>query len=215
MKAFAKRSVSFLLTVAMLAGLLPYALGAPSRETPEPLAGQGIALPEDAEGTFLAFAANAKADGTPAASWELEERGRYALTICRAGDLSGETTVELRTIDLSASYGEDYRLDDPRYDTEVYATGGTLMEQYSGSEEAKADADAAIEEMARQRDAARDAEQADGSVPQGTAHPAAARASRPGGRRPGPDCPAVRPATRSCFPWMRAWSPASFRIWAL
>ena len=42
-----------------------------------------------------------------------------------------ETTVELRTIDVSALYGEDYEISDPRYKTEVFAIDGTLMEQYA------------------------------------------------------------------------------------
>ena len=159
MKHIAQKTISLLLTVAMLIGLLPYALAAPSQEEPTPLTGDGITLPEDAEGTFLAFAANGSEEDTPLSNWILEEQGRYSFTIVRAGDLSAETTVELRTIDVSATYGEDYRIDDPSYETDAFKTDGTLMEQYSGSEEAKAEAEAVIEELTREAEAAQPEDQ--------------------------------------------------------
>ena len=138
MRTFIKRGVSLLLSVTLLASQLPLALAAEEETEPTPLAGSGITLPEDAEGTFLAFAANGAEGDTPLAGWTLEEHGRYALTVYRAGDLSGETSVDLRTIDVSATYGRDYRVSDARYETEIFATGGTLMEQYSGDEHARA-----------------------------------------------------------------------------
>ncbi len=84
MKKTSRRLISLLLTICMLVGQVPQALAAPGQGT-IPLAGMGINLPEDAEGTFLAFAANSAIGGNPNAQWDLEERGRYSITIYLAG----------------------------------------------------------------------------------------------------------------------------------
>ena len=101
-----------------------------------------------AEGTLLSFAANQEQEGTPLSNYVVDEQGRYSITIYRTGDLSGETTVDLRTIDTVATYGEDYCIDDPRYRTEVLETGGTLTEQYA-NEEGRAEAEAILNEEAQ------------------------------------------------------------------
>ena len=132
----------------MLIGLLPCALASPAAEQvkqadsggaavqvapgltePTPLTGTGIPVTEDAGGTFLAFAANTEIEDTPLSSWAMEERGSYALTVFRAGDLSGETTVQLCSVDVTARYGEDYVVDDRSYETLTAETQGTLIEQ--------------------------------------------------------------------------------------
>ena len=143
-----KRILCLILVASLLFGILPaQALATPVDQGPTPLTGDGINLPEGAEGTFLAFASSTASEGTPLASWTLEEQGRYALTVYRAGDLDGETTVELRTIDISAAYGRDYVVDDPRYETAASETEGTLMEQYSVSEAAQAEARQTLDEV--------------------------------------------------------------------
>ena len=137
MKTNAARVIAWLLTFTMVIGLTP--VWAVPAEEPMVMGGSGITLPADAEGTFLAFAANSVTDDTPSAMWEVNEAGLYALTVYRAGDLSGETTVDLRTIDASAAYGQDYRIDDSRYQTEVYTTEGTILQQYANDDQIPCD----------------------------------------------------------------------------
>ena len=193
-----KRSICILLSLSMMIGLLPsYAFAAPEEE-PTALGGEVFTAPEGTEGTFLAFAANGKEDDTPLSNWILEERGRYAITVFRAGDLSGETTVDLRTLDISAAYGEDYRIDDPRYETEVRDTNGTYVRQYGG-EEGKAEAEAILAELDEAAenagteggDALSDAAPADGQTAPADAQPDSAPAdgqsdSAPAGTGPAP-----------------------------
>nr|MCR4923372.1 hypothetical protein [Lachnospiraceae bacterium] len=60
---------------------------------------------------------------------QVEEKGKYAITIYRVGDLDIETDINLKTIDVSASYGKDYIISDDRYSTEVLEVEGTLLQQ--------------------------------------------------------------------------------------
>jgi len=138
LKRKAARVLALVLALTMVVGLTPVWAVPSAAQEPAVLGGSGITLPEDAEGTFLAFAANSVVDDTPSAMWTVGERGRYAVTIYRAGDLTGQTTVDLRTIDSSAVYGKDYVIDDSRYETEVKTTQGTLLQQYANDEEALA-----------------------------------------------------------------------------
>ena len=59
---------------------------------------------------------------------EVDERGRYIITVYRCGNTSIESTVDLKTADVSAKYGVDYIIDDDRYTTETSETGTTLLE---------------------------------------------------------------------------------------
>ncbi len=73
-------------------------------------------------------------EGTPyisitTASGSVEESGSYLLTIRRTGDISVGSTVELRTVDMSASYGLDYEIDDPVWETAVFPQAETLLQQ--------------------------------------------------------------------------------------
>ena len=63
----------------------------------------------------------------------VEESGSCLLTVRRAGDVSRASDVELLTVDVSASYGRDYRIDDPVWKTEVTPQSETLV-QKGGSE---------------------------------------------------------------------------------
>ena len=64
---------------------------------------------------------------------ELPESGLYTLTIQRTGDVSRISYAIVETVDVSAVYGVDYRIEDDRWDTEVRETSGTLLE-LSGDE---------------------------------------------------------------------------------
>ena len=153
----------------MVVGLTPVWAVPSAEQEPAVLGGSSITLPEDAKGTFLAFAANTVVDETPSAMWTLDETGRYAVTIYRAGDLSGETTVDLRTIDTSAVYGEDYRIDDPRYQTEVMTTEGTLLQQYANNEEAIAQGQETMNDLSAQVESLREDNADTGEDPSGEA----------------------------------------------
>ena len=68
--------------------------------------------------------------GIATAGGSVEEAGSYLLTVRRTGDVTLGSTVELRTVDISAGYGRDYEIDDPTWKTEVFPHTETLVKQY-------------------------------------------------------------------------------------
>ncbi|MBQ7726050.1 MAG: hypothetical protein IJT66_02785, partial [Clostridia bacterium] len=68
--------------------------------------------------------------GIASAEGSVKEAGSYLLTVRRTGDVSVGSTVELRTVDVSACYGRDYVIDDPVWQTEVLPQTETLVKQY-------------------------------------------------------------------------------------
>ena len=68
---------------------------------------------------------------------EVDERGRYIITAYRLGNTSIESSVELKTADVSAKYGVDYIIDDDRYTTEISETAATLLELSADDEKVK------------------------------------------------------------------------------
>lgn len=81
------------------------------------------------------------------ASANLEESDRYyAIPIYREGDLSSEVSVDVRSLDMTAVYGEDYAL----YMTgvEVTADGQTLLQSYmEGSQQEVLSSEATVPEV--------------------------------------------------------------------
>ena len=90
--------------------------------------------------------------GTAAATLS-EDDAVYSVPIYREGDLSGEASVEVRTVDLTALYGEDYEL--IADDAEVIGGDETILERYSRES-------AELEEAEAEQ-----AEETDGSEPAG------------------------------------------------
>ena len=128
-----KRVLSALLALSIAVGLAP-AAPAFAEEEPAliPAERAGIeGLPSD--GTYFT-AGNSEA--------KVDEHGRYILTIYRDGNVSGESSVQLKTVDVSARYGKDYIIDDSRYSTDVTETDGIIMENLSNDDYLKASAEA-------------------------------------------------------------------------
>lgn len=67
----------------------------------------------------------------------VEERGRYALTIYRDGNTELEASVELKSVDVSAKYGEDYIMSEKSTREEEELTDKTLLEMVADEENKK------------------------------------------------------------------------------
>ena len=52
----------------------------------------------------------------------MDEGGKYIITIVRSGAAEDTASVDLKTVDVSASYGKDYIISDGRYTTETTET---------------------------------------------------------------------------------------------
>lgn len=124
MKEKGKRLLSLALAIATLIGMLPVsALAA--------LQTEGQLLPVTELPKFDEYAPGYAYVGIATAQCQLEEQGAYLLTIRREGDTATEASVELRTLDVQARYGADYRVEDSRYHTEVSVPEQTVVEQIS------------------------------------------------------------------------------------
>ena len=67
----------------------------------------------------------------------VEERGRYALTIYRDGNTELEASVELKSVDVSAKYGEDYIMSEKSTREEEELTDKTLLKMVADEENKK------------------------------------------------------------------------------
>ena len=59
---------------------------------------------------------------------DVKESGKYAITIYRVGNTDKESSVSVKSVDYSASYGKDYVIADDRYVTKVVGMEKTLIE---------------------------------------------------------------------------------------
>ncbi|MBR0148366.1 MAG: hypothetical protein IJM23_04115 [Lachnospiraceae bacterium] len=65
---------------------------------------------------------------------DVEEKGIYAITVCRLGDTDSEGSVLVKSIDYSALYGKDYEIKDERFSTERLESEKTLLEKSAEKE---------------------------------------------------------------------------------
>lgn len=116
-----KRIVSMVLVVCMLATVCPvvFAQDTDSSESTvwETVRLSELSTEEMGEGVIYAGTKGGDAD----------ERGLYSFTIFRDGYCDEEATVELHSVDISASYGVDYQIIGE--DTVYKDLGGTVMER--------------------------------------------------------------------------------------
>ena len=135
MKNLFHRALSLLLSAVLLVGLISTPAMAAEEAPPAGsvlLEGVGITLREgvETEGmTFSAFAAvGVDANGMAASDYEVPERGCYGVTIYRTGDLSLSSELRVSALDISASYGTDYRLLDRGGEAVVTGVDETVIE---------------------------------------------------------------------------------------
>lgn len=132
-----RRVISAALAAAMLSGVIP---SAPVLAEDEPIilgTQRSEAADYDENYAYVMM-------GTVQS--EVDERGRYVLTLYREGNTDIEASVVLKTADVSAKYGVDYIIDDGSFQTQEEETDGTLMELSADDENAEA-GEAALEEM--------------------------------------------------------------------
>ena len=145
-----KRLLSALLTLCMMATIVPTYMFASAEETVTPLEASRLTEEELPGWNIVYF-------GTAAATLS-EDDAVYSVPVYREGDLSGETSVEVRTVDLTALYGEDYEL--IADDAEVIGGDETILERYS-----RESAELEEAEAAQAEEAAQETEDTDGSEP--------------------------------------------------
>ena len=122
-KEFGRKAVSILLCASMVVplaqDLMPNAMAAAADN--DTVYFESSRLPADKlpEGNCVYF-------GTAAAA--TKEKGEYAVRIYREGNLDETASVEIRTLDMTAVYGEDYEL--LMDDVEETGDGKTLLERY-------------------------------------------------------------------------------------
>ena len=94
-------------------------------------------LPEDLRGAYTEDGSGGVylVMGTGQAS--VDERGKYAITVYRLGDISQETAFAVGTVDYSAKYGCDYRIADSHFTTETFDVPQTLVEMSADEERIK------------------------------------------------------------------------------
>lgn len=114
-----KRIISAFLAAVMLSGIIP-AMPVFADEEPVLLETQKLENVEYDENISYTMMGTVQS--------EVDERGRYIITVYRCGNTSVESAVDLKTADVSAKYGIDYIIDDDRYTTETAETDGTLLE---------------------------------------------------------------------------------------
>lgn len=130
-----KKLISMLLVVALLLSMgMPYQ----AAEAVKPL------LLETAEIDAPEGSSSYAYFGT--LSSQVAETGSYVLTVNRGGNTETAGTVELKTVDVSARYGEDYTLTDKNYETTITPVEKTLLES-GASQEALARAEEEMEAL--------------------------------------------------------------------
>ncbi len=86
------------------------------------------AYPEDGDNMFSIATQSAAVD----------ETGKYTVVVVRGGSASDAASVELKTVDVSAAYGEDYFVSIDDGTTDITETEGTLLKQAVDYEEQSA-----------------------------------------------------------------------------
>lgn len=116
------RFTALILCLTMLIGCIP-AIGFASNSD-EPVTLE-YAYPEDGDNMFSIATQSAAVD----------ETGKYTVVVVRSGSASDAASVELKTVDVSAVYGEDYVISADDGVTDISETGGTLLEQSANYQE--------------------------------------------------------------------------------
>lgn len=124
-KKFINRIVSALLVGVMTVGFIPTSIFA--EEEPQRLETTMPTVDEIKDGMSVFGLGTQQA--------EVEEHGKYILTVFRQGDLSKEQTATLYSTDVSAKYGKDYRIITDN--TEETPMENTLFESYADEDKAK------------------------------------------------------------------------------
>lgn len=132
-----KRVISAFLAAVMLSGVIP-AMPVFADEEPVLLETQKLENVEYDENISYTMMGTVQS--------EVDERGRYIITVYRCGNTSVESAVDLKTADVSAKYGIDYIIDDDRYTTETAETDGTLLE-LSADEERVQEGEEGLEDL--------------------------------------------------------------------
>lgn len=117
-----RRLLSGLLALCMIfTEISAPAVTAKAEERAIPLEASRLSADKLPEGNLVYF-------GSAAASLP-EKDAVYSVPIYREGDLSGEASVEVHSIDIMALYGEDYEF--VQEDPEVTGSKETILERYS------------------------------------------------------------------------------------
>lgn len=124
-KKFINRIVSALLVGVMAVGFVPTSIFA--EEEPQRLETTMPTVDEIKDGMSVFSLGTQQA--------QVDEHGKYILTVFRQGDLSKEQTATLYSTDVSAKYGKDYRIIDDN--TEETPMEQTLFESYADEDKAK------------------------------------------------------------------------------
>lgn len=144
-----KRVISAFLAAVMLSGVIP-AMPVFADEEPVLLETQKLENVEYDENISYTMMGTVQS--------EVDERGRYIITVYRCGNTSVESAVDLKTADVSAKYGIDYIIDDDRYTTETAETDGTLLE-LSADEERVQEGEEGLEDLQAMVDSIADTEE--------------------------------------------------------
>ncbi|MEE0059248.1 MAG: Calx-beta domain-containing protein [Acutalibacteraceae bacterium] len=129
LKKHAQRSLSFFLAMVVLAGFVPTTMVKAEENELTVLQSIHSDIGEIDE-AYSYFSI-----GTVQSS--VEERGKYALTIYRDGNTNSEASVELKSVDVSAKYAEDYIVLEKATQTEEELTDKTLLEMVADEENQK------------------------------------------------------------------------------
>ena len=139
-----KRVLSTVLALSMLLSMVPMNVTAVGDKTAESVGRMATGtLPE------VEFAQGLPYAGFTTQQAKLSEKGLYSLTVSRTGDTSVSSDLIVSTVDISASYGKDYVIEDSRFVTQVKETNGTILEQ-AADDESRQKAQQDLEEIRSQ-----------------------------------------------------------------
>lgn len=131
------RFTALVLCAALLASCMPVLGFASSSEEAVILE---YVYPDDGDNMFSIATQSAAVD----------ERGKYTVVVVRSGLADDAASVELKTVDVSAAYGEDYVISVAGEAADASETSGTLFEQSADQEkqsELYAELEGAMEEI--------------------------------------------------------------------
>ncbi len=131
------RFTALVLCAALLVSCMPVLGFASSSEEAVMLE---YVYPEDGDNMFSIATQSAAVD----------ERGKYTVVVVRSGLADDAASVELKTVDVSAAYGEDYVISVAGEAADASETSGTLFEQSADQEkqsELYAELEDAMEEI--------------------------------------------------------------------